>query len=57
MGKNGPTAFIMKGKRRKAAYTDDFLVENRCEPGSTITMVENAYVTDEAWVDATESIC
>ena len=54
-GNNGPTAFIMEGKRRKAAYTDDFLVENRCEPGSTITMTESAYMTNEAWVGITKS--
>ena len=56
MGKNGPTVFIMKGERRKEAYTDAFLVEHGCDPGSTITMTENVYMTDKAWVLITKFI-
>ena len=55
-GKNGQTAFLMKGKRRKAAYTDAFLEKYGCEPGSTIAMMENAYMTDASWVEITRKI-
>ena len=55
-GNNGLTAFIMEGKRRKAAYTDDFLVEHGCNPGSTTAIMENTYMTDEAWVGITKSV-
>ena len=55
-GKNGPTAFLMKGKRRKAAYTDAFLEKYGCEPGSTIAMTKNAYMTDASWVEITRKI-
>ena len=52
-GKNGPTAFLMKEKRRKAAYTDAFLEKYGCEPGLTIVMTENTYMTDASWVKIT----
>ena len=55
-GNNGPTAFLMKGKRRRLAYIDAFLVKEGCEPGSTIAMMENAFMTDEAWVEITPKI-
>ena len=56
MGKNGPTTLIMKGKRRKAAYTDSLLVEHGCEPGLTISMTESAYMTYKSWVGITNLI-
>ena len=56
VGENMSTAFIMKGESIKAAYTDTFLVEHRCDPESTITMTGNTYMTDEAWVGITKSI-
>ena len=56
LGKNGPTTFIMTGKWRKEAYTDALLVEHRCEPGPTIAIAENAYMTDEAWVGITKLV-
>ena len=56
VGKNGLTTFIMKGDQRKAAYTDALLVDCGCNPGSTISMKDNAYMTDETWVGITKSI-
>ena len=55
-GTNGPTAFLLKGKRKRKAYSDAFLIKHGCEPGSVITMNENAYMTDETWVEITPSI-
>ena len=40
-GHNGPTGFLMKGKKKRAGYSDEFLVEHGCEPGSTVVMTEN----------------
>ena len=56
VGKNGPTAFIMKEKRSKAAYADAFLVEHRCNSGPTIAMTNNTYMNDKAWVGITKLI-
>ena len=55
-GDNGPTAFLMKGKRKKAAFTDEFLVENGCAPGSTVVMTENAFMTNDAWIEITKKV-
>ena len=52
-GHNGPTCFVMAGKKRRTGYTDKFLFDNGCEEGSTLVMTENAYMTDEAWVELT----
>ena len=56
-GHNGPTAFIMKGKKRKRGMTDNFLVSQGCAPeGSTIEMTENAFMTTEAWETITPKV-
>ena len=55
-GHNGPTAFCMEGKNRKAGFTDNFLVQEGCEPGSTIVMTKNAFMTDEAWLKITKKV-
>ena len=49
VGNNVPTAFAMKGKKRRAGYWDAFLEREGCAPGSTIVMTENAFMTDTAW--------
>ena len=36
-GSNGPTAFIMVGKSRRAGYTNKFLKRMGAAPGSTIS--------------------
>jgi hypothetical protein len=39
-GTTGPTIFLLKGTKVKAAYTDDFLMKYGLAPGSTIIMTE-----------------
>ena len=56
-GSNGPTAFLMKGKKKKRGYTDEFLVEEGCTRGSTIVMTENAFMTDKAWEVMSPKVC
>jgi hypothetical protein len=53
VGGNGPTGFLLKGKKKRPGYTDDMLVKHGCEPGSTIIMTENAFMTNEAWIELT----
>lgn len=53
-GDNGPTAFIMKGKRSR--YKDKFLIDNGAAKGSTIAMTENAFMTIEAWEEITPGV-
>jgi hypothetical protein len=55
-GHNGPTAFIMTGKNRRTGYTDKFLMNNGCEEGSTIAMMETAFMTTKAWEEITPSL-
>ena len=55
-GANGPTAFLMKGKRKKEGFTDEFLVENGCAPGSTVVMTKNAFMTNDAWIEITKKV-
>jgi hypothetical protein len=43
-GTNGPTAFVMKGVKRRAGYTDAYLVQEGCAEGSTIAMTPNAFI-------------
>ena len=52
----GPTIFLMKGEKRKKAFTDEYLLRNVLAPGSTITTTENAYMTDEAWLQVSKYI-
>jgi hypothetical protein len=58
-GSTGPTIFILKGssnKSRHKCFTDKFLVKYGCAPGSTILFNENAYMTNETWMQATQAI-
>ena len=55
-GGNGPTGFLMKGKKKRPGFTDQFLVRNGCEPGSTVIMTDNAFMTNEAWVQLTKKV-
>jgi hypothetical protein len=50
-GHNGPTAFLLKGVRRRAGYTDKFLEVEGCEKGSCFAMTDNAFMTDAAWTE------
>ena len=55
-GSNGPTAFIMAGKRRRAGYTDGYLQRMGAAPGSTIAMTEKAFMTNAAWDEIAEKV-
>jgi cyclophilin family peptidyl-prolyl cis-trans isomerase len=55
-GTNGPTAFVMKGVKRRAGYTDAYLVQEGCAEGSTIAMTPNAIMTDEAWIEISKKV-
>ena len=55
-GTTGPTIFLLKGTKVKAAYIDYFLMKYGLTPGSTIIMTENAYMTDAAWLEVSKAI-
>ena len=55
-GHNGPTVFLLKGKKRKSGFNETFLRQEGCALGSTICMTENAYMTEEAWEGMAPSI-
>jgi len=55
-GANGPTAFVLAGKRKRAGYSDKWLKEHGCAHGSTIAMNENAFMTTKTWEEITPSI-
>jgi hypothetical protein len=47
----------MKRKKRKPGYTDQFLLNNDCEPGFCIEMTENSFMlTDAAWINITKKV-
>ena len=52
----GPTILLLKGEKKRKHFANDFLVKHGCAPGSTIIMTENAYMTDEAWEEASTAI-
>ena len=55
-GRNGPTAFVMKFKRIKTGYIDKILNENGAKHGSKVAMTENAFMTEEAWMELTPKL-
>ena len=55
-GTNGPTGFAMKGERKKAGDTNEFLVRHGAAPGSIMVMTPSAFVTDLAWDTMMDSI-
>ena len=55
-GTTGPTIFLLKGTKVKPAFSDEFLLKHGLAPGSTIVMTENAYMTDEAWLEVSKAI-
>jgi hypothetical protein len=55
-GHNGPTVFLLKGKKRKSGFNETFLKQEGCALGLTICMTKNAYKTEEAWEKMTPSI-
>jgi hypothetical protein len=55
-GTTGPTIFLLKGTKVRAAYTENYLMKYGLAPGSTIVMTENAYMTDAAWLEVSKAI-
>ncbi len=53
---NGPTVFLLKGKKRKSGFNETFLKQEGCALGLTICMTKNAYMMEEAWEEMTPSI-
>ena len=47
--RSGPTYWLLTGKERNPAYTDEFLQANGAAEFSSIVMTPNAFLTDEAW--------
>jgi len=48
-GSNGPTLFLMQGKRRNSVFSDGFLMANGAAEGSTVVTTDNAFMTEDAW--------
>ena len=46
----------MKGSKQRSEYTDNVLVKEGYEEGSSITMTENAHMTDEEWKETTTKL-
>lgn len=55
-GTTGPTIFVLKGTKRRSVYDDKFLKRHGMAEGSTIIMTENAYMTEDAWLEASKAI-
>ncbi len=55
-GHNGPTVFLLKGKKQRVGYNNTFLKQEGCAVGSTVVMTENAYMTEDAWEEMTPSL-
>ena len=53
---NGPTAFIMKGNRRRKGINEKYLLDEGCAVVSTVAMTENAFMTDAAWEEITDQV-
>ena len=56
MGHNGPTAFIMKGKRRRKGIYEKYLLDEGCAVVSTVAMTENTFMTDATWEEITYQV-
>ena len=48
-----PTAFLLKGEKKRNAYNDKFLQKHEALPGSQVIMAETAFMTVDAWVKIT----
>jgi hypothetical protein len=55
-GTTGPTMFLLKGTKCCKYFNDDYLLRYGMAPGSKAIMTKNAYMTDEAWLEASKSI-
>ena len=50
------TRGIIEGKKRRMTYSNAYPRREGCALGFTISMAENSYMTDEAWVEITPNI-
>ncbi len=55
-GITGPTIFLLKGTKHCNNFNNDYLLRYGMAKGSTILMTENAYMTDNAWLEASKAI-
>ena len=55
-GTSGPTMFLLKGTKRRKLFNNNNLLRCGMAPGTKVIMTENAYMTDEAWLEASKSI-
>ncbi len=55
-GITGPTIFLLKGTKHRNNFNNDNLLRYGMAKGSTILMTENAYMTDDAWLEASKAI-
>ena len=55
-GNNGPTVFIMAGKRVQQGYDSKYLIWHGAVPGSSIQMTQKAFMTDKCWLDMTPNL-
>ncbi len=51
-----PTVFLLKGAKRHNNFNDDYLLRYGMAKGSPVLMTENAYMTDDAWLEASKAI-
>ena len=50
-GATAPTSCLPPGQRRRAGYTDEFLIKHGAPTGSMIVMTPTGYMTEEAWLE------
>jgi hypothetical protein len=55
-GTTGPTYFLLKRTTCKKSFNNTNLIKYSMKPGSTIIMTENAYMTDDAWLQVSKKI-
>ena len=55
-GFTGPTIFVLKVQRCHGLFTDEFMRSKGCALGSTIIMVDKAFITNKAWDACTEHL-
>ena len=55
-GDNGPTVFVMQGKRCRVGYDTVYLLRHGAAPGSQVRMTDNAFMTEEFWEEMTPQL-
>ena len=55
-GVTGPTIFVLKVQRFHGLFTDDFMRSKGCALGSTIIMIDKAFMTNKEWDACTEHL-